>query len=105
MQPQLQCAEHMPVSEWLMTYKLADYVPVFEGNGYDTTELMVGITHEELQEMGITKIGHRKKLISALAIWPPRDHYFQVKPVCQWYSIVYAFIISSLLSRRVSLCG
>ena len=68
--------------EWLTSYKLADYAPVLEGNGYDTTELMIGITHEELQEMGITKIGHRKKLISALTAWPQDDHFLQVKPVC-----------------------
>ena len=72
----------MPVLDWLTSYKLGDYVPVFEGNGYETTELMVGITQEELQEMGINKIGHRKKLMSALASWPQRDHFFQVKPVC-----------------------
>ena len=71
----------MPVLECLTAYKLADYAPVLEGNGYETTELMVGISHEELQEMGIIKIGHRKKLLSALSNWPPREHFFQVKPV------------------------
>ena len=87
MQPQLSCVEHMPVSEWLTSYKLADYVTVFEANGYDTTELTVGITQDELQEMGVTKIGHRKKLITALASWPQKDHFFHVKPVCVWCSI------------------
>ena len=71
----------MPVLEWLTSYKLADYAPVLEGNGYETTELMLGMTHEELQDMGITKIGHRKKLISALASWSPKEHLLQVKPV------------------------
>ena len=73
----------MPILEWLTSYKLADYAPVLERNGYETTELLVGITHEELQDMGINKIGHRKKLISALSNWPMREHFFQVKPVGQ----------------------
>ncbi|CAI8006143.1 Caskin-1 [Geodia barretti] len=88
--PQLSCVEHMPVSEWLTSYKLADYVTVFEANGYDTTELTVGITQDELQEMGVTKIGHRKKLITALASWPQKDHFFHVKPesVSVWLSVL-----------------
>lgn len=68
--------------EWLRSHKLGDYAPVLEGNGYGTTELMIGLTHEELQEMGIAKIGHRKKLIAGLASWPQRDNFFQGKPVC-----------------------
>jgi hypothetical protein len=79
--PQLSHAEHLPILEWLSGYKMAEYAPMFEGNGYDTTELLVGIPHEELQEIGITKIGHRKKLISALSGWPQKDQFFQVKPV------------------------
>ena len=75
--------EHMPVLEWLTSCKLADYASIFEASGYDTTELMVGMNHEELQEIGITKIGHRKKLMSALASWPQKEHFFQVKPVSQ----------------------
>ena len=81
LQPQTSHMEHMPISEWLMGYKLADYAPVLEGNGYETTELLVGISHEELQEMGINKIGHRKKLLSALSNWPLQESFFQVKPV------------------------
>lgn len=71
----------MPIQEWLTSYKLSDYAPVLEGNGYETTELMVGISHEELQEMGVNKIGHRKKMLSALSNCPQREHFFQVKPV------------------------
>jgi hypothetical protein len=70
---------------------MAEYAPMFEGNGYDTTELLVGIPHEELQEIGITKIGHRKKLISALSGWPQKDQFFQVKPesVSLWLSVLH----------------
>ena len=71
----------MPVLEWLKIHKLADYAPLLEDNGYETTELMIGLTHEELQEIGITKIGHRKKLVAALSSWPHRDQFFQGKPV------------------------
>ena len=81
LQPQMSHMEHMPISEWLVGYKLAEYASVLEGNGYETTELLVGISHEELQEMGINKIGHRKKLLSALSSWPQQESFFQVKPV------------------------
>ena len=73
--------EHMPIAEWLTGYKLGDYIPVLKDSGYETTELLVSISHDELQEMGITKIGHRKKLISALANWPQREPFFHSKPV------------------------
>ena len=81
LQSQSSHMEHMPISEWLMGYKLADYAPVLEGNGYETTELLVGVSHEELQEMGINKMGHRKKLLSALSNWPQQESFFQEKPV------------------------
>jgi hypothetical protein len=83
--------EHMPISEWLVGYKLADYAPVLEGHGYETTELLVGISHEELQEMGINKIGHRKKLLSALSNWPQQESFFHVKPesVSVWLSVLH----------------
>ena len=80
-QPQLSHMEHMHIMEWLVGYKLADYAPLLETNGYETTELLVGISHDELQEMGINKIGHRKKLISALSNWPQREPFFHIKPV------------------------
>lgn len=83
-QPQLSHVEHMAITEWLTSYKLADYGSVLESNGYETTELLVGISHEELQEMGINKIGHRKKLLSALSNWPQRESFFHTKPVSKW---------------------
>ena len=93
LQPQMSHMEHMPISEWLVGYKLADYAPVLEGHGYETTELLVGISHEELQEMGINKIGHRKKLLSALSNWPQQESFFHVKPVGY---CLYVFIIIHL---------
>ena len=80
--PQLPHTEHMAISKWLTGYKLVDYISIFEACGYETTELLVGVTSDELQEMGISKIGHRKKIISALDHWHHKEHFFQTKPVC-----------------------
>lgn len=77
----------MAITEWLTGYKLSDYASVLESNGYETTELLVGVSHEELQEMGISKIGHRKKLLSALSNWPLREPFFQAKPVNKTHQI------------------
>ena len=106
LQPQMSHMEHMPISEWLVGYKLADYAPVLEGHGYETTELLVGISHEELQEMGINKIGHRKKLLSALSNWPQQESFFHVKPVgyCL-YVFMYIYVYVYTWCRRVWLCG
>lgn len=32
--------------EWLTAYKLQEYVPIFEAQGYDNTEFLAGITQE-----------------------------------------------------------
>ena len=73
--------EHMAISDWLTGYKLSDYIPLLESNGYETTELLVDITQEELADLGVHKVGHRKKLISALSNWPQKEHFFLSKPV------------------------
>ena len=71
----------MAISDWLNNYKLTDYIPHLENNGYESTELLVDITHDELLDLGIQKVGHRKKLMSALSNWPKKEHFFQTKPV------------------------
>lgn len=71
----------MAISDWLTNYKLAEYIPLLENNGYENTELLVDITQEELLDLGVQKVGHRKKLTSALSNWPKKEHFFQTKPV------------------------
>eukprot|EP01083_Nonionella_stella_P070228 187804_1 len=51
------------VRQWLTDkVKLAQYLDLFVNNGYDDLESMQDITFSELEQIGINKMGHRKKL-------------------------------------------
>ena len=51
---------------------------------------MIGLTSDELMEMGITKIGHRKKIVTALGNLPSEDVQPKFKPsdVSEWLACV-----------------
>ena len=38
--------EAIPISEWLVKYKLSDYITIFQQAGFDNTDFIVGITAE-----------------------------------------------------------
>ena len=42
----LHHSEPLRIADWLALYKLQDYVPLFEANGYDHTDILVGISQE-----------------------------------------------------------
>eukprot|EP01084_Bolivina_argentea_P140750 247389_1 len=48
---------------WLEDKHLEQYYNVFISNGYDDMEKISDITFDELQQIGIKKMGHRKKII------------------------------------------
>eukprot|EP00483_Globobulimina_turgida_P001819 UN01821 len=57
-------SEEEKLKNWLFeTVKLPQYLSVLVNNGYDDLESMHDITFNELQTVGINKMGHRKKLI------------------------------------------
>ncbi|KAM3597850.1 uncharacterized protein V6R79_010135 [Siganus canaliculatus] len=60
--------EHKPASlgEWLSAIGLSQYHQVLVQNGYENIEFITDITWEDLQEIGITKLGHQKKLMLAV---------------------------------------
>uniref|UniRef100_A0A8D2LMT6 CASK interacting protein 1 n=1 Tax=Varanus komodoensis TaxID=61221 RepID=A0A8D2LMT6_VARKO len=69
---------NLNISEWLPEYKpanlalwlsmigLAQYYKVLVENGYENIDFITDITWEDLQEIGITKLGHQKKLMLAV---------------------------------------
>ena len=73
--------EPVRISDWLASYKLSDYIPVFEASGYDTTDFLKGTTTDELTEIGVPKPGHRKKIMTALAAIMHKEHLLMEKPV------------------------
>uniref|UniRef100_H3D932 CASK interacting protein 1 n=1 Tax=Tetraodon nigroviridis TaxID=99883 RepID=H3D932_TETNG len=60
--------EHKPANlgEWLSAIGLSQYHQVLVQNGYENIEFITDITWEDLQEIGITKLGHQKKLMLAV---------------------------------------
>src|SRR5438105_13371771 len=56
----------MDVAEWLRRLGLEQYVPAFRANDIDE-EVSRRLTSEDLRELGVTSIGHRRRLLDAIA--------------------------------------
>ena len=57
------------VTKWLEDLGLGQYSDAFEENAIGF-HLLSGLTDEDLREIGVTKLGHRKELLSAIARLP-----------------------------------
>ncbi|MCI4385284.1 hypothetical protein PGIGA_G00048630 [Pangasianodon gigas] len=60
--------EYTPVDlgEWLNAIGLPQYHKRLLDNGYDSINIVRDLTWEDLQEIGITKLGHQKKIMLAV---------------------------------------
>ena len=56
----------MDIAVWLRTLGLGKYEAVFRENDIDET-VLPSLTHENLKELGVTSLGHRVKLLDAIA--------------------------------------
>ncbi len=56
----------MDVAAWLARLGLGEYAPAFATNHIDAKTL-ASLTAEDLRELGVTSLGHRKKLLEAIA--------------------------------------
>src|SRR5436190_15424054 len=56
----------MDISEWLRSFGLEQYAPAFRDNDIDG-EILRRLTAEDLRELGVTSIGHRRRLLDAIA--------------------------------------
>ncbi|KAG9350338.1 hypothetical protein JZ751_026692, partial [Albula glossodonta] len=54
------------LNEWLSAIGLPQYHKKLSENGYDSISIVRDITWEDLQEIGITKLGHQKKMMLAV---------------------------------------
>ncbi len=55
------------IRSWLESLDLGDFAPVFEENHLTTPDVLHRLTSDDLNELGITSLGHRKKLLAAIA--------------------------------------
>ena len=56
----------MEIVVWLRSLGLAKYEAIFRENDIDET-VLPNLTAEDLKELGITALGHRRKLLDAIA--------------------------------------
>ena len=56
----------MDVVVWLRSLGLGKYEPVFRENEIDET-VLPNLTAEDLKELGVASLGHRRKLLDAIA--------------------------------------
>src|ERR1051325_787849 len=56
----------MNVAAWLQSLGLERYEPLFRDNEIDW-EVLPKLTSEDLKEIGVVAIGHRRKLLDAIA--------------------------------------
>jgi hypothetical protein len=68
----------MDIVVWLRGLGLGKYEAVFRENDIDET-VLPSLTHENLKELGVASLGHRVKLLDAIAAarqsrpgWRPR---------------------------------
>jgi hypothetical protein len=54
------------IGNWLRSLGLAQYEPAFRENAIDG-EVLPKLTSEDLKEIGVVAIGHRRKLLEAIA--------------------------------------
>jgi class 3 adenylate cyclase/predicted ATPase len=60
----------MDVVVWLRSLGLGKYEAAFRDNDIDET-VLPSLTHENLKELGVTSLGHRVKLLDAIAVLRP----------------------------------
>ena len=56
----------MDVADWLRTLNLGQYEAAFHENSV-TVDLLPSLTAEDLKDLGITPVGHRRRLLDAIA--------------------------------------
>ncbi|XP_060861317.1 uncharacterized protein LOC132938479 isoform X3 [Metopolophium dirhodum] len=54
------------LDEWLRLLRLEEYGPALEAQGYSTIDDVTQLTWEDLEDIGIVKLGHQKRLLLAI---------------------------------------
>ena len=60
----------MDIAAWLRDLGLERYIQAFEANDVDAAVLRT-LSADDLKELGVTSLGHRKKLLEAIAALTP----------------------------------
>ena len=71
----------MDIAAWLDGLGLKQYEEAFRGNHIDR-ELLATLTSDDLREMGVASVGHRKRLLAAIAALARRRPMHHCRPWC-----------------------
>ena len=55
------------VTKWLEQLGLGEYASAFAGNDIDS-KLLMQLTSDDLKELGVASLGHRKTMLNAIAL-------------------------------------
>ena len=61
----------MDIDQWLHALGLEQYAPAFAGNDIDLA-MLAQLDDADLKELGVLSLGHRKRLLAAIAESPRR---------------------------------
>jgi len=69
----------MDVAEWLRDLGLGQYAPAFRDNDIDG-KVLRRLTGDDLRDLGVTSIGHRRRLLDAIATLVDRHRAIEASP-------------------------
>ena len=55
------------ITRWLTQHELGEYAEAFAENAIDDSVLADGLTDDDLNELGVSKLGHRKKILKLIS--------------------------------------
>ena len=67
----------MDVRTWLRKLDLERYADAFAANEVDA-EILPRLTAEDLKDLGVTLVGHRRRLLDAIAALRDRDAALEI---------------------------
>jgi predicted ATPase len=96
----------MDIVVWLRSLGLGKYEAAFRENEIDET-VLPGLTHENLRELGVTALGHRLKLLDAIAALSRRKPVLVIFEDAHWIDPtsleLFGRIVDKIPSLRVLL--
>ena len=60
----------MMIKEWLHDIKMSSYIPYFTEAGFTQLSDLAGLQDNDLQNIGISLIGHRNKMLRTIRSLP-----------------------------------
>ena len=63
----------LDIVDWLRGLGLEQYAPAFGDNAIDV-EVLPSLTGEDLRDVGVTLVGHRRRLLDAIAALKSEDN-------------------------------